>query len=54
MNYLQKDYELLYGSLAMLPIFLLWLYLSVLILLLGAQVIYVMRTNLALRIRDLR
>lgn len=54
MNYLQKDYELLYGSLAMLPIFLLWLYLSVLILLLGAQVIYVMRTNSTMRIRDLR
>ena len=49
MNYLQKDYELLYGSLAMLPIFLLWLYLSVLILLLGAQVIYVLRTRPAKR-----
>ncbi|TXJ02872.1 MAG: YihY family inner membrane protein [Neisseriales bacterium] len=45
MNYLQKDYEQLYGSLAMLPIFLLWLYLSVLILLLGAQIIYVLRTS---------
>ncbi|RTL12000.1 MAG: YihY family inner membrane protein [Neisseriaceae bacterium] len=49
MDYLQKDYELLYGSLAMLPIFLLWLYLSVLILLLGAQVIYVLRTSPAKR-----
>jgi membrane protein len=54
MHYLQQDYELLYGSLAMLPIFLLWLYLSVLILLLGAQIIYVMRTNPAARIRDLK
>lgn len=44
MNYLQKDYELLYGSLAMLPIFLLWIYFSVFILLLGAQIIYVLRT----------
>lgn len=41
MRHLQDEYYLLYGSLAMLPIFLLWLYLSVLILLVGAQIIYV-------------
>ena len=38
---LKDEYSLLYGSLAMLPIFMLWLYLSVLILLMGAQIIYV-------------
>lgn len=41
MRHLQEEYYLLYGSLAMLPVFLLWLYLSVLILLVGAQIIYV-------------
>lgn len=41
MRHLQEEYYLLYGSLAMLPVFLLWLYLSVLILLMGAQIIYV-------------
>jgi membrane protein len=39
---LKEEYSLLYGSLAMLPIFMLWLYLSVLILLMGAQIIYVL------------
>ncbi len=37
---LKENYQLLYGSLAMLPIFLLWIYLSTFILLFGIQVIY--------------
>lgn len=37
---LKENYQLLYGSLAMLPIFLLWIYLSTFILLFGVQVIY--------------
>lgn len=37
---LKENYQLLYGSLAMLPIFLLWIYLSAFILLFGMQVIY--------------
>jgi membrane protein len=41
MVHLQQQYSLLYGSLAVLPIFLLWLYFSVWILLIGAQTIYV-------------
>ena len=42
MLHLEGEYSLLYGSLAMLPIFMSWLYLSVLILLIGAQIIYVL------------
>lgn len=37
---LKENYQLLYGSLAMLPIFLLWVYLSAFILLFGMQIIY--------------
>lgn len=45
MRNLREQYSLLYGSLAILPIFLLWLYLSVLILLIGAQIIYVLEAK---------
>lgn len=38
---LQQEYSLLYGSLVTLPIFLLWIYLSCLIFLYCAQIIYV-------------
>lgn len=37
---LREEYSLLYGSLVTLPIFLMWIYLSVLILLLGAQFVF--------------
>jgi len=41
MGNLQENYSLLYGSLATLPIFMLWIYLSCLIFLYCAQIIYV-------------
>lgn len=39
MESLREQYVLLYGTLVTLPIFLLWIYLSVLVLLVGAQII---------------
>lgn len=38
MESLREQYVLLYGTLVTLPIFLLWIYLSVLVLLVGAQI----------------
>ena len=45
MKNLQQEYTLLYGSLATLPIFLLWIYLSVMILLFFGQLIIILENK---------
>jgi membrane protein len=44
------SYELLYGALATIPIFLLWLYLTWIIILLGAIVSYVIANGIEMEV----